>query len=54
MTMQRLAVTGPHANQVTLTLVRHDAGPDELLGADADSEGAIRWLIAVMVLCCDR
>ena len=25
----------------------------ELLGADADSEKAIRWLIALMVLCCD-
>ncbi len=25
----------------------------EFLGADADSERAIRWLIALMVLCCD-
>jgi hypothetical protein len=25
----------------------------ELLGADADSERAIRWLILMMVLCCD-
>jgi hypothetical protein len=25
----------------------------ELLGASADSERAIRWLIALMVLCCD-
>jgi hypothetical protein len=25
----------------------------ELLGTDADSERAIRWLIALMVLCCD-
>jgi hypothetical protein len=25
----------------------------ELLGADSDSERAIRWLIALMVLCCD-
>ena len=25
----------------------------ELLGLDADSERAIRWLIALMVLCCD-
>jgi hypothetical protein len=25
----------------------------ELVGASADSERAIRWLIAVMVLCCD-
>jgi hypothetical protein len=25
----------------------------ELAGADADSEKAIRWLIALMVLCCD-
>jgi hypothetical protein len=25
----------------------------ELLGADADREGAIRWLILMMVLCCD-
>jgi hypothetical protein len=25
----------------------------ELLGIGADSERAIRWLIALMVLCCD-
>jgi hypothetical protein len=25
----------------------------ELLGAETDSERAIRWLIAFMVLCCD-
>jgi hypothetical protein len=25
----------------------------ELLNADADSERAIRWLILMMVLCCD-
>ncbi len=25
----------------------------ELIGADADSERAIRWLIALLVLCCD-
>jgi hypothetical protein len=25
----------------------------ELIGADTDSEKAIRWLIALMVLCCD-
>jgi hypothetical protein len=25
----------------------------ELLGAGTDSERAIRWLIALMVLCCD-
>ena len=25
----------------------------ELVGAHADSERAIRWLIALMVLCCD-
>jgi uncharacterized tellurite resistance protein B-like protein len=25
----------------------------ELLGVDVDSERAIRWLIALMVLCCD-
>jgi hypothetical protein len=25
----------------------------EVVGADADSERAIRWLIALMVLCCD-
>jgi len=25
----------------------------ELLGANMDSERAIRWLIALMVLCCD-
>jgi hypothetical protein len=25
----------------------------ELVGADADSERAIRWLVLMMVLCCD-
>jgi hypothetical protein len=25
----------------------------KLIGADADSERAIRWLIALMVMCCD-
>jgi hypothetical protein len=25
----------------------------ELIGADADSECAIRWMIALIVLCCD-
>jgi hypothetical protein len=25
----------------------------ELVGADTDSERAIRWLVALMVLCCD-
>lgn len=25
----------------------------ELLGTDTDNERAIRWLIALMVLCCD-
>jgi hypothetical protein len=25
----------------------------ELVGTDSDSEQAIRWLIALMVLCCD-
>jgi hypothetical protein len=25
----------------------------EFIGADTDSERAIRWLIALMVLCCD-
>jgi len=25
----------------------------ELVGADTDSERAIRWLILMMVLCCD-
>jgi hypothetical protein len=25
----------------------------ELVGADTDSERAIRWLIALIVLCCD-
>jgi hypothetical protein len=25
----------------------------ELVGADTDSERAIRWLIALMALCCD-
>jgi len=31
-------------------LIRYVA---ELNGTDADSERAIRWLIALMVLCCD-
>jgi hypothetical protein len=26
----------------------------ELVGADTDSERATQWLIALMVLCCDR
>jgi hypothetical protein len=26
----------------------------ELIGANTDSERAIRWLIALIVLCCDR
>jgi hypothetical protein len=30
--------------------IRHVA---ELVGADMDNERAIRWLIALMVLCCD-
>jgi hypothetical protein len=30
--------------------IRHVA---EFLGIDADSERAVRWLIALMVLCCD-
>jgi hypothetical protein len=25
----------------------------ELLGADTDSEKAIRWMMALMVICCD-
>ncbi len=25
----------------------------EFVGADADTERAIRWLIALMVMCCD-
>jgi hypothetical protein len=37
--------------------IETDAAPiryvAELIGADADSERAIRWLIALMVLCCD-
>ena len=42
--------------------LREGCGPDgvppiryvaELLGADTDSERAIRWLIGLMVLCCD-
>jgi len=37
--------------------IETDAAPiryvAELLGTDTDSEKAIRWLIALMVLCCD-
>jgi len=37
--------------------IETDAAPiryvAELIGADADSERAIRWLIALIVLCCD-
>jgi hypothetical protein len=37
--------------------IETEAGPiryvAELIGADADSERAIRWLIALMTLCCD-
>jgi hypothetical protein len=37
--------------------IETDAAPiryvGELVGADTDSERAIRWLIALMVLCCD-
>ncbi len=37
--------------------IETDAAPiryvAELVGADTDSERAIRWLIALMVLCCD-
>jgi hypothetical protein len=42
--------------------LREGCGPDgvppiryvaELIGIDSDSEKAIRWLIALMVLCCD-
>jgi len=38
-------------------LIETEAAPlryvAELIGADTDSERAIRWLIALMVLCCD-
>jgi hypothetical protein len=37
--------------------IETDAAPiryvAELIGADTDSERAIRWLIALMVICCD-
>jgi hypothetical protein len=37
--------------------IEADAAPiryvAELVGADSDSERAIRWLIALMVVCCD-
>jgi hypothetical protein len=32
---------------------RGDRYVAELIGASTDSERAIRWLIALMVLCCD-
>jgi len=32
---------------------RSTANVAELVGADTDSERAIPWLIALMVLCCD-
>ncbi len=44
-----LAAKGRQA-EVEAAPIRYVA---ELIGADADSERAIRWLIALMVLCCD-
>jgi hypothetical protein len=46
------AALGAKARQVAIedAPIRYVA---ELLGADADSERAIRWLIVMMVLCCD-
>jgi hypothetical protein len=38
--------------------IETEAGPiryvAELVGPDTDPERAVRWLIALMVLCCDR
>jgi hypothetical protein len=44
-----VAAKGPQAD-VEAAPIRYVA---ELVGADGDSERAIRWLIALMVLCCD-
>jgi hypothetical protein len=44
-----VAATG-HRIETEATPIRYVA---ELLGVDTDSERAIRWLIALMVLCCD-
>jgi hypothetical protein len=37
-------------NETEASPIRYVA---ELIGADTNSERAIRWLIALMVLCCD-
>jgi hypothetical protein len=44
-----VAAKGPQAD-VEAAPIRYVA---ELVGADGDSERAIRWLIALMVLCFD-
>ena len=46
----QVAATGRQA-ETEAAPIRYVA---ELVGADTDSELAIRWLIALMVLCCDR
>jgi len=43
----------PWPRKVTGSRPRRHRYVAELVGADADSERAIRWLIALMVLCCD-
>ena len=39
-----------HQIEIEAAPIRYVA---ELVGADTDGERAIRWLIALMVLCCD-
>jgi hypothetical protein len=41
---------GGHQIETEAAPIRYVA---ELIGTDTDSERAIRWLIALMVLCCD-
>jgi hypothetical protein len=52
-----LAITAASAAKAHIGHAETEAAPiryvAELIGADTDSERAIRWLIALMVLCCD-
>jgi hypothetical protein len=58
---EAVALAGLKAERATLGAkgrqIETEAAPiryvAELIGADTDSERAIRWLIALMVLCCD-
>jgi hypothetical protein len=44
------ATFGTNGRQIEAAPIRHVAKP---IGADTDSEWAIRWLLALMLLCCD-